>query len=122
MFDSNEITLIDGPPPLRLSPAQSAALQSLVSGMSVTAAAAAAGVDRGTVHRWLRTSSQFREAFARYHAQVTAEARLELAALARDAVDVVADSIRRGDARVALSVLHRLKLFDPETKPVPCID
>jgi transposase-like protein len=49
-------------PTLTLSPCQLAALEALLAGKTVTDAAAAAGVDRSTLHAWLKTDFPFQAA------------------------------------------------------------
>jgi hypothetical protein len=52
-------------PAAELSPTQTAALESLLSGTSITDAAAAAGVDRTTLHNWPRKNFVFQAALNR---------------------------------------------------------
>ena len=75
------------------------ALERLLSGDTVVSAAKAAGVNRSTLHRWLREDYDFQ---ANYNARKrtlleTSEARL--LALAETAVDVVSAALERGDSR-----------------------
>jgi hypothetical protein len=51
--------------PSKLSPTQQQALAALLAGSTVTAAADAEGVDRTTVHRWLRSDYDFQAAMNR---------------------------------------------------------
>jgi hypothetical protein len=48
-----------------LSPTQETGLAALLTGATVTAAADAAGVDRATVHRWLKDDFTFLVAYNR---------------------------------------------------------
>jgi transposase-like protein len=113
MYESNEITLIEGAPIVKLPQNQSAALAVLTGGGTITAAAVVAGVDRSTIHRWLRSDERFRQVLNEQRAQATTEARLQLSALTLQAVETIADAIRQGDARIAMTILNRQKLFDP---------
>jgi AcrR family transcriptional regulator len=62
------------------------AIEALVVGSTVTAAAAAAGVSRATVHRWLATDAEFIAAFNRERSDHLGHVRRQLRALADEAV------------------------------------
>jgi hypothetical protein len=57
-----------------LSGPQLTAMEGILSGQSITAAAEAAGVDRGTVHRWLRDDPDFRAAYHERRADLSKDA------------------------------------------------
>ncbi len=95
----------------RLSAAEMTAIQHLMSGTSVTAAAEAAGVDRTTLHRWMRSKAHFREALDqnREDLQATFDARITV--LVDVAIDRVKDGIWAEDSKTALAVLEKLGLL-----------
>src|SRR4051812_612547 len=69
-----------------LGPNQLAAIAALVGGSSVTDAAARAGVDRTTLHRWLSGDALFVATLNRSKHEALGAVRGELRALAREAV------------------------------------
>jgi uncharacterized protein YecA (UPF0149 family) len=83
-----------------LSPVQAEVAAALARGETVTAAAAAAGVHRTTVHHWLRHEPEFKAA---------------VLAARREYVETLNDELRELTAR-ALETLRKL-LDDPTTAP-----
>ncbi len=98
-----------GPP--TLPPQQTQALASLLVGQTVTAAADAAGVDRTTVHRWLREDWDFQAALNRARREFRDGLRAHLENVAERAVQAVNEAIEAGDVKVALVVLKGLGLL-----------
>ena len=96
----------------RLSAAEMTAIQHLLSGSSVIAAAEAADVDRTTLHRWMRDKVHFREALTRAREELQATFALRLAAIA----DTAIDGLRGGvlvDPKTALAFLEKSGLLQP---------
>ncbi len=81
------------------SPAQMGAIEALARGATVTNAAAAAGVDRTTVHRWLRDGPEFIAELNRTRLEMADGIRGELRALAADAVRKVGRCSSRASPR-----------------------
>src|SRR5262245_2091881 len=77
------------PPAEPLAAAQTAALDALLAGQTVTAAAAAAGVDRSTLHRWLRSDHAFVAALNAARRQMHDAMQVKLFTLAEKATDCV---------------------------------
>ena len=96
-----------------LSGAQRTAIEWLTAGETTVAAAAAAGVSRSTVHRWLRVDAAFGAAFNAWQADAVADARARLLALGDAAVSAVAAAVAKGDVKTALTVLQRQGLLAP---------
>jgi hypothetical protein len=94
-----------------LSAQQDQALEYLLTGSTVTAAAAAAGVDRSTVHRWLRADVRFATQYERRRRELVEATEARLLMLADRAVGVVEQALADGDSRAALSVLKGLGLL-----------
>jgi hypothetical protein len=96
-----------------LSAKQLTALESLLLGTSVTGAAAAAGVDRSTVHAWLRENFAFQAALngGRKERRAAVSHRLEV--LADDATKCVTEAVRQGNLKAALALLRGLDLLTP---------
>jgi hypothetical protein len=76
-----------------ISPAQSAALQILVSGRTVTRAAKEAGVARETVSRWLHHDPVFIAEMQNARADLARQTRCALEALGMQAVGVLVEAV-----------------------------
>ena len=98
-----------GHPPLRRP--QLDALEALGAGATVTEAARQAGVDRTTVHRWLRDSFSFQAAWNRLRRDMERETEARIERLAQEALGAVEAAVASGDARVALAVLKGVGLL-----------
>jgi hypothetical protein len=77
-----------------ISPAQSAALQVLVSGGAVTKAAQQAGVARETVSRWLHHDPVFIAEMHNARAELASQTRCALEALGTQAVGVLVSAVQ----------------------------
>lgn len=93
----------------RVSEPQAAALRALVEGRTTVQAAAEAGVDRGTLYRWRTQDRDFMAALNAWRADMVAQARDRMLALADKAVNAVAGGLDKGDARLGLRVLKDLE-------------
>ena len=91
-----------------LNPKQTRALQHLLAGATIQNAAQGAGVDRSTVHRWLREDWSFQAAYNRVRRELRHEVEARLSQLASVALETVADAVESGDVRAALAVLKGL--------------
>jgi hypothetical protein len=94
-----------------LTPAQEAALAALLAGQTVTDAAVAAGVDRTTVHRWLKEDFAFQAAFNGGRQELRQALQGRLLALAEKAVGAVEATVSAGDGKAALALLKGLGLL-----------
>jgi len=101
-----------------LSPSQEKALAVLLTGKPVTDAAAAAGVDRTTVHRWLKEDFGFQAALNRARRELREAMTAKLMALAEKAAEAVERSIDEGDGKTALALLKGLGLLTGEPPKV----
>ena len=97
-----------------LSPAQITAVEALLAGKTITAAAAAAGVDRVTVHRWLKDDFAFQAELNRGRREMRNATCGNLERLAAKAAECLEKAIDQGDVKAALEVLKRLRLFAPD--------
>jgi hypothetical protein len=101
-----------------LTPVQAQVVAALAAGTTVIRAAAAAGVHRTTIHNWLRSSKEFRDAVeqARGHYDALIADRLnELSTVALDTLRQLLTSPETPPAvrlRAALAVLGRPTGFD----------
>ena len=84
-----------------LEPVQSAALRYFLEGGRLGAVAAAVGVDRTTLWRWLRTP-EWRMAVAQERQLLQTAIRAQLLALAAEATQVLDSTLRGPDKRLAL--------------------
>jgi len=92
--------------PRTLDPNQLTVLEALLTGCTITDAAASIGVSRATVHRWLKDDYLFRAEVnaARHALRQTSLARLD--ALCERSIDVLRAALdTSSDTRVALEVL-----------------
>lgn len=101
-----------------LRPAQAKAIAALATGSSVVDAAREAGVDRTTVHRWLREDYDFQAAWNRLQAELEAEARVRVDRIAFSALDSLEQAVTGGDHRIALAILKGSGLLNG-TRPAP---
>ncbi len=95
-----------------LSPAQVTAIEAILAGKTITAAASAAGVDRVTLHRWLKADGAFQAELNRARSEIRLATVGSLERLAAKAAACVEKAIDEGDVKAALEILlHRhLKL------------
>jgi hypothetical protein len=109
-----QITSIDdGDAPPRLSATQSAALEGLLAGKTVTEAAAAAGVGRTTIHKWMRVDFAFQAALNRGRRDLQQAVACRVDQLAADAAECVIKAVREGDAKIALQILKHTNALGP---------
>ncbi len=99
----------------KLTAKQERALDHLLCGETVTAAAKAAGVGRSTLHRWQAEDLTFQAAYNRRRHELQDAARARLLQLADQAMETVEGAVAGGDARTSLKVLDSLGLLEPPT-------
>lgn len=95
-----------------LKPQQELALGALLAGENVTDAADAAGVDRTTLHRWLREDMTFCAELNRYRAALRRMTMGRLLQLVPKAVDVLDRALDEADTRTAVQVLRLAQALD----------
>jgi len=98
-------------PPLR--PRQRHVIELLVSGHTVTAAAAEAGIDRSTVHRWLSEDYDFLSEFNAAKLELREACVARLVSLANAAINGLDSALQNGDGRLAPAFLKELGLVSP---------
>lgn len=96
-----------------LSPTQVTVLAALLAGNTITDAATAAGVERVTVHRWMREDFCFQAALNRTRRELRRETYGRLAQLADKAVGCIKQAIEAGDAKVALEIVKGMGFLAP---------
>lgn len=94
-----------------LTAVQIEALSALLSGETIKTAAEVAGVDRSTVHRWLRDDWHFQAARNRGIEAIQTATITGLQSLAQSALEAVQKSIHDGDQQTAINVLKGLGLL-----------
>ena len=94
-----------------VTPKQEAVLQQLLTGSSISAAADTTGIDRTTIHRWLRDDDAFAAALNRGRAELRREMEGRLEELTRKAVETVLRACEKNDTRAAIAVLKGLGVF-----------
>ncbi len=95
----------------QLSFDQQTALEQLVSGMSVSQAAASSDVGRSTLYRWLKSDPTFRAAYNDWHNQMRKSAQSRLLAMTETAADAIQRSMMTGDGRLAFAFLKGMGLI-----------
>jgi hypothetical protein len=106
-----------------ISPAQSLALQTLVSGGSATKAAKEAGVARETVSRWVHHDPVFLAAMQNARAELASQTRCALEALGMQAVGVLVEAVgnqfvKPWRLKAACAVLKMIGADRAETMPM----
>jgi hypothetical protein len=107
-YDKMQQNATDEGEPGKLTTLQLQVLAALLSGSTATAAAEVAGVDRTSVHRWLRHDWGFQAALNRGRRELQDGLQAHLERVAERAVQAVSDAIEAGDLRAALAVLKGL--------------
>ncbi len=92
---------------------QSIALQVLMRGGTVTAAAAAAEVTRQTIYEWMNLRHRFREALDFWKRDLAQCARTRLVMMTDLATSNVAAALKRGDTQTAMKLLEKLGVLAP---------
>ena len=88
-----------------LKPVQLATVEKLMTGSSVTDAAKAANVSRGTIHRWLSEDFKFQAELSRRRRDLQMVVDSSLLAIAHRATEVVAAAVESGDVTASIRVL-----------------
>ncbi len=101
-----------------ITPQMEIVIDRLVVGETVVDAAAAAGADRSTVHRWKREHWAFQAELNRRRRELHERLRHRLEALAERALDNIEKAVEAGDLKASQSVLDRLSL-PPAQPPDP---
>jgi hypothetical protein len=100
-----------------LSPAQLAAIEKLLLGAKIVDAASAAGVDRRTVHRWLKGDRDFQAELNRRRNDLTMALDDHLRRIALDGLDAVEEAVRGGNVNAALAVLRGIGALSGQRQP-----
>jgi hypothetical protein len=108
-----------------LSPPQQAALGALAGGQTLSSAAEAAGVNRVTLWRWLKTDPAFAHAYRQWKLELRESSEAQLLRVGERAVAAVARATEAGDAKIALAILREMGLLrsagrcaDPGDQPI----
>jgi hypothetical protein len=96
-----------------LTAAQETAVAALLAGKTVTDAAGVAGVDRTTIHRWLREDFTVQAAVNAGRRELREGVRSRLERLAEKASECVERAIDGGNVKAALAILNGLEVLTP---------
>jgi hypothetical protein len=99
--------------PEHLTPAQELAIAALLAGKTVVDAAVDAGVDRATVHRWLKDDFDFQAAMNAGRRELRRVAYDRLERLAEKAVGCLEQAIDQGDVKAALEIVKGMGILAP---------
>jgi hypothetical protein len=105
-FNAVAVITPDEAASLSLTSAQRTAIMKLTSGCTRVDAAAAAGVTRLTLYRWLKHDPAFQCAYNAWQKDLITTAQGQLLAATRDAMATVLNAIRKGDAGLAWKLLE----------------
>ncbi len=94
-----------------LTPQQIAALERLLAGETITATSRGIGVDRGTLHRWLREDFVFQATLNQMKRELAEAVQSRLLTVADKAAAVVGNAVDQGNLTAALAVLRGLGAF-----------
>ena len=102
-------------------PNQRIAIEALLAGKTMTAAAEAAGVTRATLWRWSNKDPEFQAALNSFRREAYDLLRMRTASLASLAIDAVEKALRGDDEKTALAVLRGLGFLNG-TRELPPTD
>jgi transposase-like protein len=106
-------TIIEFPP--GFSEPQKVALEALVGGFTVAAAARAAGVNRGTVRRWIKGKEEFSRLLEQEQCLQHLEQEIQCHLLAVRAAEVLESGVHNGDLGASIAVLEIVGMLEPGT-------
>src|SRR4051794_35441499 len=104
---------------LSLRTRQYLAFLAVTGGKSIAAAAREAGVNRTTVHRWIKDDPNFKSALARQSEEQMAAAREQLKNSVEPAARVINQAVRQGNMTAAMQVLKNVGLMGAQTQTQP---
>jgi Homeodomain-like domain len=87
---------------------QQQAIDTLLTGGSVSDAAQRSGVNRSTIYRWLSSDPLFKSIYERWQDHLRQASRARLTMLSERAVDVLHDALDDRDRNVAFGLLKQM--------------
>jgi hypothetical protein len=96
---------------LHLSARQQVALQRLFDGATIRDAAEAAGVNRRSLHRWIREDHDFSAAYNDWRRELLSSGRARALAMSDLALNTVKAAMEKGDGRLALRMAEKIGLL-----------
>jgi transcriptional regulator of acetoin/glycerol metabolism len=88
----------------------------MLQGATISGAAETAGVDRATIHRWLRCDWAFQAAHNSLRCQLQREVERRLDQVQEAAVETVSKAINDGNVTAALTVLRGIGLLSDQAR------
>jgi len=95
-----------------LSATQIQAIRHLISGESISSTAGSLGVNRATIHRWLKDDLAFRASLNRAKTELSESIDARLHQISSRALDTVQEALEDGDRKVAIAVLKGCGFLD----------
>ncbi len=118
--DTQQISTLSTPSTgIRLPPVQAKVVAALAQGCTISAAAAAAGIHRSTIHIWLRRYSNFRTAVVETRRQVAAAFEDEMLELSTAALKTLRSLLETPDTQPALRLKAALAVLERPRFPNP---
>jgi hypothetical protein len=96
-----------------LSAGEALAMNCIMSGGTMTAAAEAAGVSRETLYQWLKAGKRLCEAVTVWKQDLATTARTRLLMMTDLATRNILEALTRGDARLAMTLVQKLGILSP---------
>jgi DNA-binding phage protein len=96
-----------------LSAGEALAMNCIMSGESMTAAAEAAGVSRQTLYQWMKRGKRLGEAVTIWKQEVATTARTRLLMMTDLATRNILEALKKGDVRVAMTLMQKLGILAP---------
>ena len=96
-----------------LSAGEALAMNCIMSGGTMTAAAKAAGVSRETLYQWMKPGMRLCEAVAVWKQDVATTARTRLLMMTDIATRNILEALKKGDARLAMTLMQKLGILSP---------
>jgi AcrR family transcriptional regulator len=84
---------------------QQAAIEGMMSGKSVPESAKAAGVNKSTVYRWVKSDPKFMAEYNIWHEELEQQARSRLLDILHKATAAIDAALEAGDSRLAMQLL-----------------
>jgi transposase-like protein len=101
----------DNPRPEALTAKQERALDHLLAGETITAAAKAVNADPSTLHRWLREDPHFQATYNQRCRELREAHQIKLATIAEKALQTVEQAVENGDVGTSMKSLSGLGLL-----------
>ena len=112
----------DNPRPEALTAKQERALDHLLAGETITAAAKEVNADPSTLHRWLREDPHFLATFNQRRRELQEAHQTRLSSIAAKALQTVERAVENGDVGTSMKLLSGLGLLPGQVPRIGPVD